>query len=329
MKIVGNVPLAIIVPAFRTQYLEEALESITNQTNQNFNLYVFDDASDEPIGEIVEKFQARQTLTYHRFAENLGGQSLPRHWMRCVERTTEPWIWLFSDDDVMEAHCVEAFFQEFEATEDKYDLYRFNTRCIDNKSRIVSTNDPYPMEEWGRDFLMVRLLEERGSTFQELIFSRQAWKLIGGFPDYPLAWAVDDVFISKMSENKPIRSIRSARINWRLSGINITSVTTTSVFRRKIIASGLFIEWVNQFLAEGTSRKKFTSKELNAMTEAWFFRWLYFMRTRLGLTICLQVDQFASQVWGYPRGYGWIRCLVWNCRLILEAIRRKILRIQR
>jgi glycosyltransferase involved in cell wall biosynthesis len=320
-----DLELAIIVPAFRAKYLEESLESILSQTNQKFNLYVFDDASEEPIHELMQKFQGRRPLIYHRFSENLGGRSLPQHWTRCVDRTVEPWIWLFSDDDVMETDCVAAFLREIEVTNHSFDLYRFNTQCINSKSKIVATNDAYPNEEWGKDFLLVRLLEERGSTFQELVFSRQAWKRIGGFPDYPLAWAVDDVFISKMGENKPIRLIPSSRIQWRLSGTNITSVTTASVLSRKIIASRMFIEWVNEFLTAGKSDdKKFSQKELNTMTEAWFFRWLFFMRTRLNLSICLQVDRFASEAWQYPRGYGLTKCFAWNCRLIVAAIWRRI-----
>jgi glycosyltransferase involved in cell wall biosynthesis len=324
MKPVSETQLALIIPAFRAKYLEESLESIAGQTNQKFNLYVFDDASQEPIQEMAQKFQMRQPLTYHRFSENLGGRSLPQHWARCVERTTEPWVWLFSDDDVMEANCVEALLREIEVTDGSFDLYRFNTQCIDSKSRVVATNDPYPNEEWGRDFLLVRLLEERGSTAQELVFSREAWKRVGRFQDYPLAWAVDDVFISEMGGNKPIRLIPKARIRWRLSGTNITSMTTASMLSPKIIASRMFIEWVNEFLADGTSVKKFTQKELDAMTEAWFFRWLFFMRTRLALRICLQVDRFASEVWHYPRGYGLAKCLAWNSRLVFEAIKRRI-----
>jgi glycosyltransferase involved in cell wall biosynthesis len=317
--------LAIIIPAYRARFLAEALDSVLAQTDQRFNLYVFDDASPDALPAVIQPFQARRPLTYHRFAENLGGRSLSQHWDRCLQRTTEPWIWLFSDDDVMEPTCVESFWREIEITRGAFDLYRFNTRCINARSELVSTNDPYPQEEWGRDFLLVRLRERRGSTAQELLFSREAWKGIGGFPDYPLAWAADDAFIARLGEKKPIRLISGPRIQWRLSGTNITSADSTPVFSRKILASRMFIAWAREFLAkEKLGPQGFGRKELDAMTEAWFFRWLFFMRTRLSWQICSEVDRFATEVWQYPRGYGWLRCLLWNGRMIAAAARRRL-----
>jgi glycosyltransferase involved in cell wall biosynthesis len=316
--------LAVIVPAFRTRYLERSLQSIVAQTDKRFNLYVFDDASPEPIESMVRKFQDRLPLSYHRFAENLGGRSLPQHWDRCVEHISERWVWLFSDDDEMEPTCVEALWREIVTTDGGFDLYRFNSRCIDKQSQVIAVNEPYPVEEWGKDFLLVRLLEQRASYAQELVFSRAAWKNAGGFPDYPMAWAADDAFIARMGKDKPIRLVPGPRILWRQSGTNITSVTSTAMLSRKIQASRMFIEWARQFLAgEGSGGKKFTCRELDAMTETWFFRWLLFMRTRLSWQICSEVDRFASEVWRHPRGYGWMKCLFWNSRMILEAVGRR------
>ena len=102
--------LAIVIPAYKTKFLREALLSITSQSDKNFQLYIGDDASPESIAEVVREFSEKLPVKFHRFDENFGKTSLVKHWERCVRMTSEPWVWIFSDDDLMDADCVAAFF---------------------------------------------------------------------------------------------------------------------------------------------------------------------------------------------------------------------------
>ena len=47
--------LAIIIPAYKPDYLEETLESLTKQTNKDFKIYIGDDASPFYLENIVVK----------------------------------------------------------------------------------------------------------------------------------------------------------------------------------------------------------------------------------------------------------------------------------
>ena len=82
--------LAIVIPAYKKTYLQKTLESIANQTDKRFHLYIGDDCSPYDLKSIVEEFSDRIPLTYHRFKENLGGKDLVAHWERCIALTT-PW----------------------------------------------------------------------------------------------------------------------------------------------------------------------------------------------------------------------------------------------
>ena len=102
--------LAIVIPAYKSTFLRETLESIANQTDKGFTLYIGDDCSPYDLKSIVNEFQNRINIVYHRFEENLGGENLVAHWERCIALTNgEPYIWLFSDDDTMDPRCVESF----------------------------------------------------------------------------------------------------------------------------------------------------------------------------------------------------------------------------
>ena len=51
-----QVKLAIIIPAYEEEFLAETLESLANQTNMDFNVYVGDDCSPFDLGKIVDSF---------------------------------------------------------------------------------------------------------------------------------------------------------------------------------------------------------------------------------------------------------------------------------
>lgn len=67
--------LAIVIPAYKGRFLKETLDSIAVQVHKDeFVLYIGDDASPERLDKIVESYQNKVNLVYHRFSENMGGQ---------------------------------------------------------------------------------------------------------------------------------------------------------------------------------------------------------------------------------------------------------------
>ena len=126
--------LAIIIPAYKAAFLPAALDSIAMQTCKDFTLYVGDDCSPEPISDIVEQYRDKIELVYQRFDTNLGGKDLVAQWERCIAMSQdEPYIWLFSDDDLMEPNCVEGLLNQIEKTEGAYDVYHFNVDIINER----------------------------------------------------------------------------------------------------------------------------------------------------------------------------------------------------
>ena len=96
-----RIDLAIVIPAYKILYLSETLDSLANQTNKNFNVYVGDDCSPDDIASVCKKYEKLISLEYYRFNTNLGKTKLVKQWERCVSRMgEEKWLWLFSDDDI-------------------------------------------------------------------------------------------------------------------------------------------------------------------------------------------------------------------------------------
>ena len=84
-----NSSIAIIIPAYKKDFLRSTLESIAAQDCRDFTVYVGDDASPADIYGIVHSFEDRIDIVYHRFEYNLGRTDLVGHWKRCIDMSDE------------------------------------------------------------------------------------------------------------------------------------------------------------------------------------------------------------------------------------------------
>ena len=264
--------LAIIIPAYKTKYLDAALNSIASQTNKNFKVYVCDDGSKEDIKSITEKYADQLNLQYHRFDENLGKTDLVKHWNRSVAMADEEWIWLFSDDDIMAPGCSQAFFDALELTNSQYNLYRFNIEMIDAEGTIICVKDTHPTTETGYEFLKRRLQSKSLSAAVEYIFKREVFEKQGSFISFPVAYCSDDASWITFAGDLPIYTIQSEKVYWRSSGINISSAGGFQIQKTDSLLK--FIKYVLNSYPEKRT-------ELLTLTEPWFYENLSYISGRL------------------------------------------------
>ena len=319
--------LAIVIPAYKTKYLRPTLESIAAQTDQRFRLYVGDDASPEPVETIVREFSGKISLRYERFPENLGRQSLVGQWTRCLKLTTEPWLWIFSDDDLMEPGCVAAFYAELEKTAGQHDAYRFNTVVEKTASRFpgggTEAKPPHPKLQSGKDFLCSQLRGPNNSNLQEVIFSRAAWERVG-IPDFPLGWAADDAFIASLGEPRPLCAIAAPRIHWRWSDDNITGSNSRAVGRTKLRAVARLAEWSFQFL----TAQKMPPHAAAQITEAAYYSLLGDREMWLDRAVLRDTQALARQCWQRGPAGVCLRLMKLNGRLLAIKFSRRVRRRQ-
>ena len=234
--------LAIVIPAYKDTYLDKALDSIAKQTNHAFTVYIGDDASPYDLSSIVDEYQGLIDIVYERFDTNLGGSDLVAQWERCIALTQgELWIWLFSDDDVLDKNCVECFYRHIKTNvQDK--LLHFNVNVIDGKGCIVSSTT-FPAKLDAFSFALFKLKGRLKSYVVEYIFRRDLYESIGGFQKYDLAWNADDATWIEMAKRDCITTISGACVNWRKSDLNISpNVKDVSVVKRKINADLCYIK---------------------------------------------------------------------------------------
>jgi glycosyltransferase involved in cell wall biosynthesis len=80
------------------EYLREALASLRSQTHLNWEAVVVDDASPEPIADLIAELDDHR-ITYVRNDTNLG---LAANWNKAIGRTTAPLVCVLHSDDLLE-----------------------------------------------------------------------------------------------------------------------------------------------------------------------------------------------------------------------------------
>nr|WP_255459108.1 glycosyltransferase family 2 protein [Mucilaginibacter sp. JXJ CY 39] len=237
------------MPFYKDRYILDALQAIEKQTNQNFTVYIGDDNSPNSIQRALDSVsdEFRKKIVYHRFTDNLGGKSLTKQWERCINLSSdEPYIWLFSDDDLMPADAVDRFYQFIgDAYSSDKDLIRFNVQIIDDNGTIIRPAQPHPHFETAESFLTRRLTGTCISSACEYIFSRRIYIEKNGFVEFPLAWCADDAAWINFSEQTGIYTIGGAPASWRMGGFNISSDKTSS-YKLKIQACIEFLKFAEQ-----------------------------------------------------------------------------------
>lgn len=240
--------LAIVIPAYKAAFLSAALDSIAAQTCKDFTLYVGDDCSPEPIGGIVEQYRDKMELVYQRFDSNLGGKDLVAQWERCIAMSKdEPYIWLFSDDDVMESTCVEELFRQIEETASFYDVYHFDVDIINERGAFVRRKQDYPAVLSAYHFYRGKSAGSISAFVVENVFSRKIYEQLHGFVKYDMAWGSDIATWIVFSGEKGLCTVPHARLKWRQSSQNISPNYSRQIAERKLRADQDMLNWAYQY----------------------------------------------------------------------------------
>jgi len=212
--------LAIIIPYYKFTFFEATLESLANQTDKRFKVYIGDDASPENSNWLLEKYNEKFNLVYQRFEQNLGGVSLTQQWERCIAFSgDEEWVMILGDDDVLGENVVAEFYNNLsEIIENHINVIRFSTYKINEIGKQKTSLYTHPKIESSKDFFFKR---RSRSSLSEYVFNKQVVKKIK-FKNFPLAWYSDYLAILEFSNFGNIFTINNAFVKIRVSTSSIS-----------------------------------------------------------------------------------------------------------
>lgn len=240
--------LAIIIPAYKSTFLAAALDSIAAQTCKDFTVYIGDDNSPNHLEEIVERYKDKMQLVYKKFDTNVGGKDLVAQWKRCVEMAhDDKWLWLFSDDDVMEPRCVEEFYQTVMAHPNA-GLVHFNLLKLQNSTGKLYDLPKFPEYCPAKMYLDEKVRGHFISMVVEFVTRRDVYEKTGGFQNFDMAWGSDFCSWVKFSHaTGGIWTCPTAKVHWRESNENISPDTSNKTVYRKMNSVIKDVKWLTDF----------------------------------------------------------------------------------
>lgn len=235
--------VSFILPAYKREFLYQSIQSILNQSYENFELVIVNDCSPDNLEEIVRAFNDSR-IRYYENRENEGGTDLIAHWNHCLQKAKGDYVVLASDDDFYERHYL-FYMMELVNKYPNVDLFHCRFRYVDNDNNMIQISQPALEYETCIDFVYQRLIWQRKQALQEFLFRRTALENIGGLVNFPIAWYSDDATWNALSRNG-VAYDDKILFNFRMSNLNISNKTNRA--NEKIAAMKKYVLWLNDFL---------------------------------------------------------------------------------
>jgi glycosyltransferase involved in cell wall biosynthesis len=212
---------SIGIPAYKSRFLKECIDSILAQAYTDFELIIVNDASPENLDDIVNCFSDNR-IRYYVNERNTGAEYVVENWNRCLAYAQGEFFVLMGDDDRMAPN----FLEEFEKLINKYpslNVYHCRSLIINENSEPITLSQSLPEYESVYDNVWHRMNEWRKQYVSDFVYRTSILKGNGGFFKTKLAWASDDITSFIAMSGKGIAHINLPLFLYRRSSFTISS----------------------------------------------------------------------------------------------------------
>lgn len=110
--------VSVIVPNYNhAPYLEQRIESILNQSYQDFELILLDDCSTDNSIEVLSKYATHPKVSHYIVNEQNSGSTF-KQWDKGINLAAGEWIWIAESDDWAEPDFLEKLVNEIKKDDD-------------------------------------------------------------------------------------------------------------------------------------------------------------------------------------------------------------------
>jgi glycosyltransferase involved in cell wall biosynthesis len=236
-----------LLPAYKTEFLENAIFSILSQTYKDFQLVISDDCSPEDIKLVVDKFDDDRII-YRRNSSNIGARDLVEHWNLLVNLADSEYLIMASDDDIYD----NKFLENIDVLVQKYpdvDVFRARVRRINAGGETTAEDDLYSeyMTELNAIYYMYH--SNYIGCIANYVFKTKSIQNKGGFINLPYAWSSDAATVISLI-GRGLCNTRDVLFSFRLSKINISdTIYDKKMERGKLKAMLMFDKWMSEYIS--------------------------------------------------------------------------------
>jgi len=154
--------VSVIVPNYNyARYLDARLSSILNQTFQDFELILLDDASTDNSLEVLDRYKDDSHVSHLVVNEQNTGSPF-KQWMKGILLAKGEWVWIAEADDLCEPTFLETCMEQVR----KYSnisVCMTASRYIDEKGNVL----PQEANYWGKKKPAVSACKFLGKAYAE------------------------------------------------------------------------------------------------------------------------------------------------------------------
>jgi glycosyltransferase involved in cell wall biosynthesis len=226
--------VSVVIPCFNYgQYVEQAIDSVLNQTFQDFEIIVVDGGStDNQTINILKSLNKAKTTIYYREGRHLVGDN--RNFG--IKKAKGKYICCLDADDKIKPTYLEKALFLLETS--NYDLVGTSVQCFENSHKIWHTMAHPTLKE----------LVRANHISTVAVFSKKIWEKANGYYDYGIGkdyvaedW---DLWVRMMAKGARVMNIAEPLMLYRVRGkdTSLSSHSESLSFQEQ----GKVIELFNQ-----------------------------------------------------------------------------------
>jgi len=204
-----NIDVSIIVPCYnQAQYLEEALQSVLQQSIENWECVIVNDGSNDNTEEVANKWLLRDSRFKYIKSEN-GGLSAARN--SGIELAKGNFILPLDADDIIGETYLELALKQFELNTNLKIVY-----CKAEKFGIENG-------EWKLNNFTLYNLAHENMIFCSALFKRKDWKKVKGYDiNMIYGWEDWEFWIAILKNGGEVKCIESVNFYYRIKTTSMT-----------------------------------------------------------------------------------------------------------
>lgn len=234
--------ISFVMPAYKAEWLAQAVDSILAQTYPAIELIVVNDCSPHDLDSVMAQYTDPR-VRYYRNEQNIGGKHLTRQWEHCLGFVRGEYLVMAADDDLyaptFAEECMKLAMQH-----PSVDLIRTRVEEIDEVGALVGLESFYTKGlisqleyiyayRSGEVFICMGNFAFKTSVLREK-----------GFVDFPRALGSDIATTIEMAVNG-VACVDQPLFAFRHSTIHLSG--SMAQLEPKMGAITLFYEWMERY----------------------------------------------------------------------------------
>lgn len=135
--------ISVLIPTYNyAKYLDEAIQSVLNQTYQDFELIVIDNNSSDNTKFILSKYKENPKIKFIINDKNIG---MAQNWNKCILESSGEYIKFLNADDFLEPTCLEKQVEILDS-DLSISLVTSYKRLVGNKRTIITLPFMYKVD---------------------------------------------------------------------------------------------------------------------------------------------------------------------------------------